>query len=259
MKDLFMHCGAVEIDREELESLPLPNPMGSRHVIRPITQDVDLIEDSLKGLGLDIIDQGYAVKMQDTSGKYFRNPDAAPPKVSQVFGLFEIGNKRKDFSVMVGLRGSYDQSLPRGIAVGSRVFVCDNLAFSGSIHMHTKQTLNIDFRIKQFIAQAMYMLPDFIQTQDHIYNSFKAHPLTHHSGENIIIDMFRQGILNTRSLPAVINEWDHPSFNHGEESVWTLFNAITQTYKDEDKFRLNNVWDDSILLTDYLKNYVSQE
>nr|MBS0019438.1 hypothetical protein [Gammaproteobacteria bacterium] len=48
---------------------------------------------------------------------------------------------------MVGLRGSYDQTLPRGLAVGSRVFVCDNLAFSGEVTIKTKQTTFIGQRL----------------------------------------------------------------------------------------------------------------
>lgn len=264
MNNLFTHCGAQRMTREEVEELPLPVAMGSRHIIRPLTQDVDLIEEEVNKLGLQIIDSGYAVKFQESS-KYFRNPDAALPKQAQVFGIFEIGRTKslmspyegtKDFSIMVGLRGSYDQSLPRGIAVGSRVFVCDNLAFSGQIHMHTKQTLNIDTRVKEFIRQAIQELPNFIELQDKTFNNFKDYSITHDRGENIIIDMFRQEKLSSRGLVEVLKEWDNPSFFHGEDSIWSLFNAITQTYKNDEKLVINNIWDNSIETTQYLTNYI---
>ena len=37
----------------------------------------------------------------------------------------------KGLGPVVGARGSYDQSLSNGLVCGARVFVCDNLAFSG--------------------------------------------------------------------------------------------------------------------------------
>jgi hypothetical protein len=46
-----------------------------------------------------------------------------------------------DYTDTVGLRNSHDKSFPIGIAFGSRVFVCDNLAFHGEHVIRRKHTV----------------------------------------------------------------------------------------------------------------------
>ena len=52
-----------------------------------------------------------------------------------IFGLLEVCNGRPqgDHGLVVGVRNSHDQSFPASIALGSAVFVCDNLSFCGEI------------------------------------------------------------------------------------------------------------------------------
>lgn len=44
---------------------------------------------------------------------------------------------------MVGLRNSHDKRFLVGISFGSRVFVCDNLAFTGDHVVKRKHTANL--------------------------------------------------------------------------------------------------------------------
>src|SRR5262249_51585397 len=61
------------------------------------------------------------------------------------FGLMEVrnGSNADDFGLVVGLRNSHDKSFPAALALGSRVFVCDNLAFSGEVKLSRKHTTYI--------------------------------------------------------------------------------------------------------------------
>jgi glycerol-3-phosphate responsive antiterminator len=60
---------------------------------------------------------------------------------------------------MVGIRGSYDQSMSRMLGVGSRVFVCDNMAFSTEVSIATKQTTNIGSRLPGLMRAAVAQIP----------------------------------------------------------------------------------------------------
>lgn len=63
---LFLHAGANAVNRDQLANLPLPAALGSRHVIRPFIEDVELVSEYLNGVGpatnstLTLFD--YAVK-----------------------------------------------------------------------------------------------------------------------------------------------------------------------------------------------------
>ena len=142
MKGIMLHCGAEAMDRSELATLPVAEPMGKRHYIRPFIDEVNDITGLLSANGISISEESFGVKMKE----------AMP---TQFFGLMELDFSEvvnMDYALTIGLRGSYDQTLPRGMVVGSNVFVCDNLCFSGEVSMKTKQTLNINRRIHELLA-----------------------------------------------------------------------------------------------------------
>ena len=56
-----------------------------------------------------------------------------------MFGVFTLMSRDKDKARMLGFRNSVDKTLVVGLTAGTRVFVCDNLAFSGEFvdyHKH---------------------------------------------------------------------------------------------------------------------------
>ena len=62
-----------------------------------------------------------------------------------MFGVLSCRNglPDRDHCLALGIRSSYDRSLAVGLVAGSRVFCCDNLAFSGEVTMHRKHTVNV--------------------------------------------------------------------------------------------------------------------
>lgn len=251
---LILHCGADAINRSELAALPLPSARGSRHVVRPFVDDVELIEGFLGQNGLMIAEEGFGVKL-DSKGL-----------PAQFFGLLSVREKalegeyipnNKGFDLQLGIRGSYDQSLPRGISVGSLVTVCDNLAFSGEINVYSKQTTNIAARIPHLLQEAISQVPVMAELQNKRFEAYRNHTLSKVKGDAALIECVRRGILNPSDLGKAIKEWDEPSHaEHGAQgkTVWTLFNAITEAIKPTNRERAHvmGAWNRTVPLTEYL-------
>lgn len=246
MNGLLLHCGAEALDRDTLASLRMPKPMGTRHAIRPFIEDVDTIDSLLYNIGMPIKDEAFGVTVDEATGLS-----------KQFFGLLEVESDKHEHGLMVGLRGSYDQTLARGIAVGSRVFVCDNLAFSGEIEVKTKQTLNIDARIKELLKDAIYEVPEMVSKQDGRFERYKLARIGQTVGNSLLTDMVRTGVLNASQIGRALKEWDKPSHEeHAEDgwSLWRLHNAVTEALKptnnNANALRLN--WGRTIGLTEVL-------
>ena len=60
---LMLHAGAHAIDRNALAALPLPEARGSRHVIRPFIEDIELVEHYLGRNGLIIAEEAFGTKV----------------------------------------------------------------------------------------------------------------------------------------------------------------------------------------------------
>lgn len=253
---LCLHAGAHAINRAALSALPVPAAKGPRHCVRPFVEDVELVETFLNRNGFVIADEAFGVKTD------------AKNLPSQFFGSLEIKPKvlegeyipaagEKDFALTVGIRGSYDQTLPRGLAVGSRVFVCDNLAFSGEVSVYSKQTTNIGARIGGLLESAVARIPVLAEAQTKRFDAYRNYSLSKLKGDAILIECVRKGILNPSDIGKAIAEWDEPSHpEHGAEgkTVWTLFNAVTEAIKPSNPERphILSAWTRTIPLTEYL-------
>ena len=210
--------------RADLVHVPTPAPMGSRHQPYPFSRYVDQVEHTLSGYGFDILDQEYVVTHDD----------------QQFFGLMEIQQHATDIDVVgakgwtiqVGLRGSHDQTLPRGLLLGSRVIVCSNLCFHGNIgQFKTMQTTHMASRLPRLIRECLQHIPDMVDEQDRVFDRMKEREMKIQQGDSALVQMYRRGAFNGAQLTRAISEWKDPSFQHGPPSVWRLMNAGTEALK----------------------------
>lgn len=246
---LMLHAGAESISRTDLMNLPAPKPLGPRHNPLPFGTDVELVTRELTRQGLHIEDEAYGVL-------YTKEGDP-----TRYFGVLELAHEQADLALVVGLRGSYDQSISRGLAVGSRVFVCDNLAFSGDVTFKTKQTTNIDERLPRMIAEAAIKVPALAQIQQIKFDQYKAIQLNPRHGDAAMVEMLRRGVLNANSIQRAVAEWDNPSHDEHAQygySLWRLMNAVTEAIKAKDPEKPNvlPVWDRTIAMTQFLDEIV---
>ncbi len=244
---LMLHCGASAISRGELAAMPLPAPMGPRHVIRPYIEDVELVSDALNEYGLGVVDEAFGATHD--GARFFGVLECKPLEGELL--------SPKEYSLLVGIRGSYDQSMSRGIAAGSRVFVCDNLSFSGEVSIQTRQTTNIGDRLPGLLVDAVAKVPAMARHQHQRFEAYKGTRLTQRQGDAAIIELVRRGVINPSIVGKVIQEWDEPSHEeHASDgfTAWRLYNAVTESLKpsNKDRFAVPTLWQRTIPLSDFM-------
>jgi hypothetical protein len=218
----------ANISRQGLAAIPTPPGQGRFHKPYPFAAYVDDVEEALDLVGLQIV----------------RNEFEVNPARTSFFGALEVEPKElvgelitaRDYSLIVGLRGSHDQSLPRGLVLGSRVMVCSNLAFSGNIgKFNTKQTLNVGTRLPRLINETVARIPQLAREQDEKFQAFKDYQFTNRrTGDSVLAELVRQGMLSGSQFTRALREWDSPKhIEHAAygDSAWQLFNAVTEALK----------------------------
>lgn len=246
MQGLILHCGANRVGRAELASLPIPAAKGPRHLVRPFIDDITLVHDYLGAEGIIVEDEGYGITL---------DADKMP---ARFFGLIQarVGNYdgRDGYSLMIGLRGSYNQTLARALAVGSRVMVCDNLAFSGEIDLSTKQTTNIAARFPAMLEAAIGQIPLLAEHQAIRFEAYRNQTLSKAQGDHLLIELVRKDALAPSYLNRAIREWDSPRHDeHATEgrTMWRLHNAVTEAIKpvNIDRAAVPTTWDRTRTMT----------
>lgn len=227
--NLVLHCGGSAVDREGLAKFAAPEPSGRWH---PVAHSVllDTVEKELAKLNMRIVSESFGIAQEGL----------------RMFGLLQIANgtNSDEHAWVAGLRNSNDKSFPAGLAVGSRVFVCDNLAFSSEIVFARRHTTNIMNDLPMLVARACGELAAKWDTQDQRIKAYKATGLDNRDAKALLFDAFQQEVFNTQQIRPVIDEWltpRHPEFK--ERTVWSLFNAVTENLKPRASSKGHSLWD----------------
>lgn len=211
MKGLSLHSGGREVDVEELEMVETPEGSG-RWCPIPHRTLYDLVSNTVVNSGLVIDNTVMGINKE---GAHF-------------FALMDIKSDRSDYRMTIGLRNSHDKIFPAGIAVGSRVFVCDNLAFSGEIAIARKHTVNIMRDLPGLVTGAVGRIAIAKESQEKRIEVYRGFGIDDYDAHDLIIRSVDYQVIPNQSIPQVLKEWREPTFPEFQErTLWSLFNAFT--------------------------------
>jgi hypothetical protein len=227
MKGLMAHSGSTVVDLEDVRSVPTPAPTKT-HFPVPHSTVIDFVHQAFEGSGYTVTEEEYALRDGGDKGSI---PGA------QLFGLMHLrnGHDNPDYGLVVGFRNSHDKSIRAGIALGSNVFVCDNMAFCGEIVFNRMHTLHIMDDLPGIIVHAVGKLGVLRRNQDLRINAYKERNLTDNEAYAGIVHAMKDGIIPTSKITKVVEEWDNKGSRHQEfmpRNAWSLFNAFTEVLKD---------------------------
>ncbi len=214
---LVLHRGGWEATKVDLAAVAVPEETDS-YVPVPYARFVEEVELHIPRFGLTITEQRFGLAHEGL----------------QMFGVLTCtnGGGHPDYALAIGLRNSYDRSLSVSLVAGSRVFCCDNLAFSGEVGAARKHTINVFRDLPDLIYR---MLSKVSSMQSRIHGeiaAMKERGLSPEMADHLMVEAVRRNVLPASNLPKVIEAWEKPT--HGEfipRTAWSLFNAFTEVQK----------------------------
>jgi hypothetical protein len=208
---LMLHVNAKTIDYDGLRQLDTP-PATPSHVPIPHFRVVDLVRTTVGMYGHEIAAEHHGTTEDG----------------SRYFGLLSLRSTYTGYEDTVALRNSHDKSFPVGIGFGSRVFVCDNLAFIADTVIKRRHTANLKRDLPGIIGELIEPLALHREAQARTFERYKRALLTDQQADHAVLNMYREGIVNLQRIPEVLHEWEEPSFEEfNERNAWRLFNATT--------------------------------
>lgn len=219
MLNLVLHCGARHAERRQVERAKTPARSPSWV---PVAHHrlLEQVEATIVGTGLSIVNEAHA--LWGDGMRYF--------------GLLEISNGQaeSDYGLVIGLRNSHDKSFPAAIALGSAVFVCDNLAFSAEVSIARRHTRHIERDLPQVVHAAVGRLTDLRGQQDERIRAYKEFEIADRDAHDLMVRAVDANLLPITQLPVVLSEWrrpSHPEFEVHGRTAWRFHNAVTHAWK----------------------------
>jgi hypothetical protein len=131
-----------------------------------------------------------------------------------------------EYAAAIGLRTSNDKSMSIQLAIGVRVFLCDNLCFTGDlIALKRRHTKNLD--LQKELAQGLDRYQAGVLSLNTGITSLKNTPIGERTAAKYVYDAFRKKIVPVRLFHPVTESW-HKSIDH---NLWTLHNCFTEHIK----------------------------
>jgi len=215
---LVLHTGARNASLDEVLAAEVP---AATDTWKPIGHGVLLKEviDAMGGLNFSVKDAAYSLARD---GQRF-------------FGLLEVaGHASPDYGLIIGLRNSVDKSFPASICTGSRVFVCDNLAFSAEVVINRKHTTHILRDLPACVARAIGQIGNLAERQEKRIAAYKNRILTRQEVNDFLVQSVQNRALPVTKLLDVRQQFDEPTYaehNAYGDSAWKLFNGYTEVLK----------------------------
>src|SRR4051812_40331297 len=191
---LILHAGGKLATLDELRNCKTPPPEGRWHPVAHATV-LASVKETLHGAGYVVKSEKLALARADA--RFFGVLDLETPLVQGV-------------GLSVGVRNSVDKSFPLGFAAGSRVFVCDNLAFRSELLVRRKHTLNGMRAFGQAIGTAVTSLASFKDAEECRIRRMAGLEITPAQASHFILTAYRRGIISALQLPKVCREWEEP-------------------------------------------------
>lgn len=217
-RGMLLHCGAERVTREQLFATQTPKgtatwfPLSHRTILGEV-------ESQLKATGFQVTEEAHALSHDEA--RYFGVLSVSVPS-----------RKESEHGWIVGLRNSHDQTYPAGLVAGTRVFVCDNLAFSGEVRISRKHTKFAYRDLRHLTARAVGQLGDKLRGLDRRIESYREESVGDALAHDITIRAVDCGAITTGQIPDVLKEWRWPSYDAFlPRNAWSLFNAFTEVHK----------------------------
>ena len=214
-KGLILHAGAKQADYDAVCEVVTPAatdtwcPVPHDLLIRQVTQ-------TLSSTGISVVEQSFGLSKDGM----------------KMFGVMTLGGG-SDYAATLGIRNSHDKTFPIGLALGARVFVCDNLSFSSEVVIKTKHTRHVLNRMSSLVSTGVAKLIDRRRSQDEriaLYKETEVRGLPHL--HDLVLRTYRSKAIPAAAIPLILDEVEnphHPEFK--EPTLWSYFNCVTEVLK----------------------------
>jgi len=218
---LILHKGAKQKSLAEIASYPPPEKTRTYTPVSHLELVNRVKEMSAEILKAELVSESYGC---NKNGQRF-------------FGVLTYDQGDDEHGLSIGLRNSYDKGISAGFCAGGKVFVCDNLAFSGDsatyARRHTGEHSQLWGDIDHAIRCALSGAEESFRKLTRQMAEMKEIPLSMDAGYDLLgRALWRDKVIGTYAANRAAREWENPS--HEEflpMTVHRLYMALTDAMK----------------------------
>jgi hypothetical protein len=219
MSESLLLANNGRITRDELALVPTPSGTATHRPI-PHIEVINALVETLGFRHIGVVQDEYAVSHDGM----------------KMFGVMELDQGMHGARFALGVRNSHDKSFRLAVTVGYRVFVCENLAFSGDfapvLAKHSK-----NFSLQSALAIGVDDMQRNFKPMVEGVERWHSSQLSDIAARLVIYRAFIEGELEVphhldRRVHELYFNPQHEEF--APRNMWSLSNAFTSAFKELD-------------------------
>lgn len=217
MSKLMMHAGGWEATREEVEAVPVPERTRT-YTPLPHAQVLAQVLRVLPEHGMELERSSFGLANEG----------------ARFFAVLDVrnGTNAPDWGMAIGIRNSYDRAFSLNLCAGSRVFVCDNLAFHGEVMLKRRHVGTVDSELPALVDGLVGEVADYRGEVAAQVDALKGAEIGDPFAHDFVVRALRAGHITSAMVPGIVEEWHKPAHPEFEpRTAWSLFNAFTEVTK----------------------------
>lgn len=215
---LMLHKGAFSSTYQDIQKVNTPSPTKHWQPLSHIKL-IDTVKEESERAGLELKREEYGL-----------TKDGA-----RLFGVMEFLTEDPEMGFAIGIRNSHNKEWAAGICSGIRVFVCDNLAFSGNYTCKRKHTPSNMAEFIPDVKRALLEMPIKMDKLLEHVNGLKKEMITQEDAKLLIWDScFEHQAISSLQISPIWLEYLHPTYEEFEPgSKYSLLMAYTEIFKGQ--------------------------
>lgn len=218
---LIAHCDTDYVGEEEVLSIePVEGtktwkPVSHREVIIPL-------RNALNDAGLRIVSKTYSL---NATGH-------------KMFGIWQLDNVDGEMAYALGVRNSMDKSMALGIVAGTKVFVCDNLAFDGEFIRFRKHTKGIVDELEDLCIEAVKNVTVRLRNFAVWHRRLITYVLRRRQAEILTFRAMERGVMTPSQFRAFYGLYFEEGAKYHRPDLYHWHEAVTELNRAKNPFRL---------------------
>jgi len=208
---LFGNNRVTEAEVFQVPSVPFTRTFKPFHH----KQVIDAVRTGINAVGLEVAKTEYVL-----AGK----------EGTRLFGVWDMSTGNDELCWSIGIRNSMDKSMALGICAGTRVFVCENLAFDGEFVALRKHTKGLTLEELEFMAyRAIRCLVGRLTKFQAWHEGLKTYELRDADAKILLVELIRQNVMPASWFPRFYELYFNDTY---EQTLWGFHETATNVLKD---------------------------
>ena len=211
MTQLLAHCNTKHVSEDHVRSVAVPAWTKTWHPVAHCDL-IDALEIAVREHDMEVMRRQYAM---NSAG-------------SRLFGVWDIAGGHGGMASAIGFRNATDKSMAVGITVGTRVFVCDNLAISGEFIAFRRHTAGLT--MESLIEMLVHAVGQTRKRMEEFRAWHESLALVHLTLQQAYVVTWRilsEGILPGRSFRA-LHDLLYSERKYDPLTLWGQHEAATE-------------------------------